>query len=57
MKFVVVIWHEMSRKNAWMVGGQGESKIRSNVLLVLEKGGETALAAELPQMCPGPQAT
>lgn len=57
MKFVVVIWHEMSRKNAWMVGGQGESKIRSNVLLVLEKGGETALAAELPQMFPGPQAT
>lgn len=39
VQFVIVIWHEVNRKNAWM-SGQGESKIRSNALLVLEKGGE-----------------
>lgn len=41
MQFVVVIWHEVNGNNSWMMGGQGESKIRTNVLLVLEKGGET----------------
>lgn len=44
MKFVVVIWHEMNRKNTWMVGGQSESQIRTNALLVLEK--DSALTAE-----------
>lgn len=49
MESVVVLWHEVNGKNAWMVSGQGESKIRSNVLLVLEKSGE---ALPRLQNCP-----